>query len=469
MAGHLGELTQVITPALVDDVLGVTRRVQCRVRKLPSRVVVYFVLALSLFGSDGYRGVWAALTASLVGGQRMSPSEAALRHARRRVGSAPLALLFDRLKGPVAGSTCRGSWWHGLLVVAWDGTGLAVADAAETAGFFGRKVSCHGPGSYPALKLSALVECGTRALIDVVFGPHDMPEPEQNAVLCRSLRPGMLLLADRASDGYPLLCKAVATGADVLWRIQNNRTLAVLRTLADGSYLSIVADVRGRDRLRYWARHPHAVQPQVDGITVRVIDATVTAVNVDGRAKSGTVRLITTLLDPQTHPAQELVALYHQRWEAETAFHGLKVTLRGSGRVLRSRTVDGVRQELFGLLVVYQAARRVAADAAASAAIDPDRISLTVVLRTTRHTVINARTSRRDRSGSTCPQIRDAVLDPRALGPAERRTRIWPRRIKRPISPFAYNKSKWDQPMRQVSITSTIAPPTGRLTGGSTA
>ncbi|WP_157984947.1 transposase [Lentzea terrae] len=214
---------------------------------------------------------------------------------------------------------------------------------------------------------------------------------------------------------------------------------------------------------------PHAVRPQVDGITVRVIDATVTAINADGRAKSGTVRLITTLLDPETYPAQELVALCHQRWEAETAFHGLKVTLRGSGRVLRSRTVDGVRQELFGLLVVYQAARRVAADAADSAGLDPDRISLTVVLRTTRHTVINAHTPVPGRSDESCPRIRAAALDPRALGPAERRTRIWPRRIKRPISPFAYNKSKWDQPMRQVTITSTIAPPTGRLTGGSAA
>ncbi|SDP95612.1 transposase [Lentzea jiangxiensis] len=283
------------------------------------------------------------------------------------------------------------------------------------------------------------------------------------------ITPRHALLADQASDGYPLLRKAVATGTDVLWRVQNNRTLAVLRTLPDGSYLSIVADVHRRDRLRYWARNPHAVQPNVDGVTVRVIDATVTAIDVDGRAKSGTLRLITTLLNPETHPAQELVALYHQRWEAETAFHGLKVTLRGSGRVLRSRTVDGVRQELFGLLVVYQAARRVAAEAAASAALDPDRISLTVVLRTARHTVINAHTTVAGQSSGVCPRIWTAALDPRALGPTERRTRIWPRRIKRPIAPFAYNKSKWDQPMRQVTITSTIAAPTGRLTGGSTA
>lgn len=463
-AGHLGELTQIIRPALVDEALELTRRVQRRTRKLPARVTVYFVLALSLFGTDGYLGVWAALTAGL-GGEDVAPSEAALRQARRRVGSAPLAILFDRLKGPAAKADCSGAWWRGLRTVAWDGTGLQIADTPETAGFFGRKISCHGPGSYPALKLSALVECGTRALIDVVFGPHDTPEPEQNAVLCRSLRPGMLVLADRASDGYPLMCKAVATGADLLWRIQNNRSLAVIHTLPDGSYLSMVADVRGRDRLRYWARHPRPVPPQVEGIAVRVIDATVTATGADGSTRTGTLRLVTTLLDPDAYPAEELITLYHERWEAETAFYGLKVTLRGSGRILRSRTVDGIRQELFGMLVVYQAARRIAADAAAETGIDPDRISLTVTLRTARLTVINATGTVPEHDARPTPRIRSAVLHPRALGPARRRTRIWPRRIKRPISPFAYNKSKWDKPMRKVTITSEITPPTTLLTG----
>ncbi|MFE3730236.1 transposase domain-containing protein, partial [Nocardia sp. NPDC059154] len=120
-AGHLGELTQIITPSLVDAALAATGRVQSRVRKLPSRVVVYFVLAMALFGECGYRGVWATLVAA-PGVPDVDPSAAALRHARRRVGSAPLAALFDQLKGTVASRGTAGSWWRGLRTVAWDGT-----------------------------------------------------------------------------------------------------------------------------------------------------------------------------------------------------------------------------------------------------------------------------------------------------------------------------------------------------------
>lgn len=124
-AGHLGELTQVITPSLVDEVLAKTERVQ--VRKLPARVVVYFVLAMALFGECGYRGVWAALVAA-PGMPDVDPSAAALRQARRRLGSAPLSVLFDRVKGGAA-EDAAGSWWRGLRTVAWDSTGILVADS----------------------------------------------------------------------------------------------------------------------------------------------------------------------------------------------------------------------------------------------------------------------------------------------------------------------------------------------------
>ncbi|MFE2025488.1 transposase domain-containing protein [Streptomyces hygroscopicus] len=129
MPGQLGVLTRWVPPDLVDEVLAATGRLEKRVRMLPARVVVYFVLAMTLFGDCGYRGVWAALTAGMPGHVVPDPSAAALRQARRRLGTAPLALLFDRLCGPVGTKGTPGVFWHGLRVVAWDGTSVEVADS----------------------------------------------------------------------------------------------------------------------------------------------------------------------------------------------------------------------------------------------------------------------------------------------------------------------------------------------------
>src|SRR5215472_8249413 len=86
--GHLGELTQYLPFELVDDVLAQTRTVQRRLRKLPSRVGVYFVLALGMFPHLGYLRVWGKLTAGLSGLGLPVPSEKALRDLRRRLGPA---------------------------------------------------------------------------------------------------------------------------------------------------------------------------------------------------------------------------------------------------------------------------------------------------------------------------------------------------------------------------------------------
>lgn len=459
-AAHLGELTQIVTPALVDMALDQTRRTQVRVRKLPSRVMVYFVLAMALFGQCGYRGVWAHLAAGLAG-EDVDPSAAALRQARRRVGSAPLALLFDQLKGTTAAPGCAGAFWRGLRTVAWDGTSLSVADTEANAGFFGRRTGPHGPGGYPLVNLVAIVECGTRALVDAVFGPHTVDERRHAVVLVRALRPGMLLLADRGFDGLPLMSAVTATGADLLWRVQTHRVLPNIHELPDGSYLSMATDYSDRNRLRRWTRQRHTTPPQASGVALRVIEAAVTVRTADGVTKTCRLRLVTTLLDHERYPASELAALYHQRWEAETAYFGLKVTLRIADRVLRSGTVDGVRQELFGLLIVYQAARLIAADAAAATGIDPDRISLTVTLRAARLTVIAATGLAADGDSRPTTQIRAAILHPRELGPRRRRARIMPRRVKRTISPFAYGKTRHDQPLHHVTIDITITgPPT---------
>ena len=151
--GHLGELTQLVPFEMVDEALAQTRAVQRRVRDLPSRVVVYLLLAACLFPELGYPGVWRELTAGLEGLPVAAPTAGALAQARRRVGAAPLRWLFDLLRGPAAVPRGRGVWWRGLLVCAIDGTIMTVPDTPANLARFtkgGRQPRWHRLPAGPA-------------------------------------------------------------------------------------------------------------------------------------------------------------------------------------------------------------------------------------------------------------------------------------------------------------------------------
>ncbi len=290
--GHLGELTQLVPFEMVDEALAQTRKVQSRVRDLPSRVVVYLLLAACLFPELGYPGVWRKLTAGLEGLPVAAPTPGALAQARRRAGAAPLRWLFDLLRGPAAAPRCRGTWWRGLLVCAIDGTTVTVPDSAANLTRFPRHGGNHGGAGYPQVRLLALVACGTRTLIDAVFGPAASGETTYAPGLLRSLRASMIVLADRNFAAAALIAAITRTQADVLVRVKNGRKLPVLRRYHDGSALSLLGATQ-----------------------VRVIEAQITIATSAG-CRTGIYRLATTLLDPGRYPAAELIRLYHERWGA---------------------------------------------------------------------------------------------------------------------------------------------------------
>ncbi|MFI5930514.1 IS4 family transposase [Micromonospora sp. NPDC051543] len=363
--GHLGELTRLVPFEMVDDVLAVTRRTQSRVRLLPARVVMYLLLAGCLFAELGYRQVWSKLTSGLSGLPLVAPTGSALRQARQRLGPQPVQALFDLLRGPAVTSAAQVRW-RGLLLTVVDGTLLTVADSAANRGRFTKQRCNHGGSGYPQLRLSALLSCGTRSVIDAVFDPVSVGELDQARHLCRSLRPGMLLLADRNYAGADLIITLAATGAHLLIRCKTGRKLPTLRRHRDGSFSSIIG-----------------------GLPIRVIDAQISITTTAGTHTSG-YRLITTLLNPHAHPSAELIRLYHQRWEIETAYLELKSSILG-GRVLRARTPDGIQQEIYALLSVYQLLRTAMVDATDSQpGTDPDRASFTTALNTARDQIVHA-------------------------------------------------------------------------------
>jgi hypothetical protein len=440
--GHLGELTRLVPFEMVDEALAETCRVQRRVRDLPSRVVVYLLLAACLFPELGYPGVWRELTAGLAGLQAAAPTAGALAQARRRVGPEPLRFLFDLLRGPAAVPPGRGAWWHGLLVCAIDGTILTVPDTPANLARFAKGGSFNGGTGYPQVRLLALVACGTRTVIDAVFGPTSKGETTYAPGLLRSLGPGMIMLADRNFGSGPLAARVARTGADFAIRVKTGRSapgLPALRRCPDGSYLS-----------------------SFGGLPVRVIDARVTVATAAGQ-RAGHCRLVTTLLDDRRHPAGSLIELYHERWEIETAYLELKSTIL-RGRVLRARTPAGLTQEIYALLVTYQVMRTAMADAAGTRpGTDPDRVSFTIAWQAARNQVTSAAGVIAGDAADLAGTIGRRALA--ALLPA-RRLRASPRIVKRAISKYQARGSGTDRTSYNATLSIEILTRQGNLTVG---
>ena len=422
---------------MVDAALTDTGSVQRRLRLLPSRVVVYLLLAAGLFTEIGLVQVWARLCAGLDGLAVASPSPSALTAARVRVGTAPLRALFDLLRGPETGTARRcgraGVFWRGRLVTAVDGTILCCPDTPANLTQFSKGGSSHGTTTgYPMVRVLALVACGTRTIIDAVFGTDRIGELGYAHHLLGSTRAGMIVLADRNFAAAGWIAALAATGAEVLVRVKNHRRLPVCRALADGSFVS-----------------------RIGRVEVRVITAQVTITTSDTR-RTETYRLVTNLLDPDV-PAMEIVALYHERWEIETGFAELKSTSLG-GRVLRSRTPAGITQEIYALLITYQALRIAISDATLTRPdVDPDRGSFTVALHAARDQLIAAAGVIADTAIDLVGTIGRHVLN--QLLPA-RRIRTNPRVVKRAISKYVAStaKARHRGPSRPAIITIDIQP-----------
>ncbi|MEU1276519.1 IS4 family transposase [Streptomyces sp. NPDC005799] len=407
--GHLGELTQYLPFELVDDVLQRTRAVERRLRRLPSRVGVYFVLALCLFPEAGYLRVWGKMIAGLRALTWWVPSEKALREVRRRLGPAPLRELFEVVAGPLARPSTPGVCYRRWRTVAFDGySSLEAPDTLRVRGHLGKTRRHRGVEGYPHVRLMALCETGTRGLLGAVFGPTNTGEPAYARRLLPLLDPGMLLLVDRNFSGDEFLNDVADTGAQLLVRITLRRRPAVMAVLPDGS-----------DLTRLLSR------------TFRIIEADVTAECSDGSRIGDPYRLVTTLLDHRTDPAERLVSLYHERWEIELAFLALKDTLF-TGRVLRSADPVGLEQELWALLTVYQTTRRAMVDAVESRpGTNPDRASFTIALHAVREQLVAAEgiLSPADVSGGVTGAVLTGLLP-------LRRARTSARLVKCPISQY---------------------------------
>ena len=376
----IGVLARVFPPELVDRVIDEAGAREQRTRTLPSRVVVYYLLAMVVFFQSGYGEVWNKLVAGLDWARRfrvraeagMQPSPAAITYARKRLGWQVMAALMEAVAGPLAGEEQDRAFVPGMRLVAVDGMCLDLPDTAENGAEFGYPGNGAGRGPFPQIRVVGLGECGTRAVLGAATSPLATGEQPLTRQLLGKLRRGDLLAADRNFLSHGLLADVLAAGVHVLWRAKSDVDLPVLEVLPDGTWLSRIADPAASRRMRRKGASPK----DIPGITVRVIEYSVTS--GDGSEVSETFTLVTDLLDPALLSPGQAAAAYASRWQLETCFDELETSLRGGAAVvLRSKSPPMIRQEIYAMLCCYQAIRTLISHAASDAGIDPARISFT--------------------------------------------------------------------------------------------
>lgn len=376
---NIGVLTTQFPMDQVHAILEQTGRASERVRALPAHVLVYYIIAMGLFRPLCTQEVLRVLQEGMkeitmpTGGKAQKPVKTAgapaISQARTRLGVEPVKQLYELVVKPVATEKTQGAWYRKWRLVAMDGFTLEVPDSeANRAAFARPKSPSGGESAYPRIRGVGLAEVGTHVIFGAALDSYAVGEITLAKRVVPHLRKGMLCLADRYFPGYPLWKQATETKAELVWRVREKIRFDEEERLPDGSWLSHFRPNREKGK------------PQGEPIPVRVIEYRISG-------KEETIRIITSILDWRAAPADELAALYHERWEFETALDEFKTHLRGARTVLRSQTPELVKQEVYGILLAHFALRGLMHQAALRGGRDPDRVSFTHTVNVVRRTL----------------------------------------------------------------------------------
>ena len=419
-AERVAALKQIVPKSAIGVVLRKCGQGTAPCRRLPRWFVVWFVIVMALFCRDSYQQVFRWLHRFRKGG---TPGRSTLCEARRSVGVAPLRLLAEQVIQLQARPDTPQAFYGGMRLMGVDSFVVDVPDTPANERAFGRPGSGRSPGAFPQGRVLNLCELGTHVLWKSLIKPHRRGEHPMARYILRFLEENMLLLWDRNFLSFDLVQQVRARGAHLLARVKSNLIFTPTRRLRDGSFLA-----------KLYPSPRHRMRDE-GGLVVRIIEYTFDDPNRPGTGQ--THRLLTTLLDERQHPAKDLIALYHERWEQELAYDELKTHQR-ERPVLHSQTPGGVVQELYGLLLGHFVIRKLMCDAAEQADVAPRDLSFVNTLK-----ILRCRLPEAPRSASGLRRWHQQLLTEVAAEVLEpRRNRINPRVIKRKMSNWLKKRDK---------------------------
>jgi Transposase DDE domain/Insertion element 4 transposase N-terminal len=343
-----------------------------RVRLCTVLSLVLFVIGMALWSRRNQSQVWQSVVGHLTELHPLQPkstiSDSGLSGRRQALGWQGLqALMAQRCRVMAEPDTIPSAFFGRYRLMAIDGTLFKTPQTPANRAIFGGSSNQYGLGPFPQVRCVGLAECGSHAVVGLEISPYQESEVHGAHRLLEQVGPNMLVMVDAGITSGGFLEHTRQRGAHGLGALEAGvwARLKQPRRLADGSVLAKVRPSQPGDAI-YPLRHP---------MWVRIISSRISDERLG--EKDRVYRLVTTLLNPRLAPALALVSLYHERWEVELVFDEIKTHQHAQRKVLRSKTPDGIYQELYGIFLAHYAVRVLLAQAAVPADLDPDRLSFT--------------------------------------------------------------------------------------------
>jgi len=350
-----------LDPEWIDEALLATGTATIRRRRLPAEQVVWLVIGMCLFRDLSMRDLVSTLDLALPGSRGIRVAPSSIIQARARLGDEPLRWLFERTGTTWAHASARTHSWRGLALYGADGTTVRVPDSKENrAHFGGAKTRWNGTSGYPLARMVTVMALRSHLLAGARFGPYATSESELAEELWPLIPDHALTIVDRGFLSARTLIGLERGGIQRHWltRAKSNLVYERIERFASGDEL-IELEVSGHARRqdpsmpRHWRMR--AIRYQRRGFRPQL--------------------LLTSLLDPKRYPAEEVVALYHERWEIELGYNEVKRVMLDREETTRSKSPRGVAQELWALALAYNIVRFECERVAAQAGVPPTRIS----------------------------------------------------------------------------------------------
>jgi hypothetical protein len=359
------DLRRDIDPEWIDQALHATGTATLRRRRMPAVQVIWLVIGMALFRNRSIRDIVAKLNLALPG-RTLTLAPSSVAAARARLGDEPLEWIFTRAGDVWGHASADAHRWRGLALYGVDGSCNRVPDTDSNREHFGYSNGSRGESAYPLVRFVGLMALRSHQLVSVAFGPYATSEVAYAAELWPAIPDDSVTIVDKGFFSAAILVPLATAGKNRHWLIRAKKKLKwrVIARLGPNDFLvEMVISKKSKKK---------------DPTLPKTWTARMIRYQRKGFRASA---LLTSLTDTKQFPVDEIVELYHERWELELGYDEIKTEMLDREEAIRSKSPKAVYQELWGLFLAYNLIRLEMERAADEAGVEPTRISFVTAMR----------------------------------------------------------------------------------------